>query len=119
MLLKRAVHAFRSPVATAFEIILPIGGVFVAMVFALAIGSTVQNDPSRTLTIPTSSEQSADLTLFYAQFGNSTGLNLNVSEITLVSSQILKNAEKNNIIIIMPRDQSCYNRASYTSLSCR
>ena len=93
MLLKRTVHAFRSPVATAFEVILPIGGVFVAMVFALAIGSTVQNDPSRTLTIPSSSEQSADLTLFYAQFGNSTGLNLDVSEITLVSSQIKKNAE--------------------------
>jgi hypothetical protein len=83
MLLKRVVHAIRSPLATALEVVLPIGGVFVAMVFALAIGSRVQSDPSRTLTIPSSSEQLVDLKVFYAQFGNSTGLNLNVSEILI------------------------------------
>ena len=79
MLLKRAIHAIRSPVATALELVLPVGGVFIAMVFTLAIGSSVRSDPSRALTIPSSAEQSIDLTLFYAQFGNSTGLDLNVS----------------------------------------
>ena len=80
MLLKRVIHAVRSPVVMALEILLPIGGIFVAMVFAVAIGSRVRNDPIRTLTIASSAEQSVDLTLFYAQFGNSTGLNLNVSK---------------------------------------
>ena len=81
MLLKQSIHAVRSPVATVLELLLPIGGILVAMVFAVAIGSRVSSDPSRTLTIPSSAEQSVDSTLFYAQFGNTTGLNLNVSKI--------------------------------------
>ena len=88
MLLKRAIHAVRSPVATALELLLPVGGIFVAMVFALAIGSRVQSDPSRALTIPSSAEQSVNLTLFYAQFGNSTGLNLNVSKYVFSACKI-------------------------------
>ena len=83
MLLKRAIHTLRFPIAIVLQILLPVGGIVVAMLFTLLIASSSGSDPSRTLTIPSSALQSSDLTLFYAQFDNSTDLNLSVSEILL------------------------------------
>lgn len=78
MLLKRATHTFRFPAAIVLQFLIPIGCVLLAM--SLVLISSSNNDPKRVLTIDNSALSSTELTLFYAQFENSSGLDLSVSD---------------------------------------
>ena len=78
MLLKRAINTLRFPAVLVQQLLLPIAGVVLAMVLAVSI-SVSSSDPKRALTIDNSAASTAELTLFYAQFENSSGLDLSVS----------------------------------------
>ena len=78
MLIKRAINTLRFPAALVLQLILPYAGVILAMVLAVS-ASISSNDPKRVLTIDNSAGSPTDLMVFYAQFENSSGLNLSVS----------------------------------------
>lgn len=80
MLLKRAIHALRFPAAIVLQFLIPVCCILLAMVLVLSFTSSSNSDPKRVLTINNSALLSSDLTLFYAQFENSSGLDLSVSD---------------------------------------
>ena len=78
MLIKRAINTLRFPAALVLQLLLPTVGILLAMVLAVSV-SISSSDPKRALTIDNSALTRSDLTLFYAQFENSSGLDLSVS----------------------------------------
>ena len=80
MLLKRAIHTFRFPAAIVLQFLIPVGSILLAMFSVLSFTSNGNSDPKRVLTIDNSALPSSELTLFYAQFENSSGLDLSVSD---------------------------------------
>lgn len=79
MLLKRSINSVRFPAALGLQILLPPICVLFAMVLAVTIGS-INSDPSRDLTVENSALATSDLAIFYAQFDNTSGFDLSVSD---------------------------------------
>ena len=64
------------------QLVLPLGFVLFGMILAVALPSLNEDDPSRTLGLSNSAASSDNVSLFYAQFAessNSTSFNFSVS----------------------------------------
>lgn len=78
MFLKRVYNSLRFWGALVSQLLLPVGFVLFALVLAVSGPAQNQDDPKRSLDLKNSAESPDNISLFYAQFGESSPLNFSV-----------------------------------------
>lgn len=79
MFLKRVYNSVRFWGAVVSQLLLPVGFVLFALILAVTGSSRNEDDPKRSLDLKNSALSSDNISLFYAQFGESFPFDFSVS----------------------------------------